>query len=78
MLRLATLVDLEEVASWISTRQECELWAGRRVSFPIDQTSLPVAIEFAEGNAFSLVDADVLVAFGQLVKKRSRRVTSLG
>ena len=72
MLRSATRLDLEEVASWISTRRECELWAGWRVSFPIDQLSLPVAIEFAETNAFSLLDADELVAFGQLVKKRSR------
>ena len=73
MLRSATRLDLEKVASWISTGRDCELWAGWRVSFPIDRECLPVAIEFTETNAFSLIDGDELVAFGQLVKKNSRR-----
>jgi ribosomal protein S18 acetylase RimI-like enzyme len=73
MLRAATLLHLEEVASWITTRRDCELWAGWRVLFPIDSGSLPVAIEFADTNAFSLIDADELVAFGQLVRKSSTR-----
>jgi ribosomal protein S18 acetylase RimI-like enzyme len=73
MFRSATLLDLDEVASWITTGRECEFWAGWRVAFPIDRRSLPVAIEFAESNAFSLIDADELVAFGQLVKKKPHR-----
>jgi ribosomal protein S18 acetylase RimI-like enzyme len=73
MLRSATRLELEKVASWITTARDWELWAGWRVSFPIDRGSLPVAIEFTETNAFSLIDGDGLVAFGQLVKKNSHR-----
>lgn len=73
VLRSASLLDLELVASWIITARDCELWAGWRVSFPIDPCSLPLAIEFAETNAFSLVHRDELVAFGQLVRKNAGR-----
>ena len=49
------------------------MWAGWRVAFPIDGTSLPAAIEFNEANAFSLIDGDQLAGFGQLVKKSQGR-----
>ena len=54
-------------------KRECELWAGQRVRFPIDHKSLPSAIEFADGNAFSLAIDGELVAFGQLIRENSRR-----
>lgn len=73
MLGPATLLDLEVVASWISGTQECERWAGWRVSFPIDRAALPRTIEWAPDNAFALVDRAQLVAFGQLIGKPSRR-----
>jgi ribosomal protein S18 acetylase RimI-like enzyme len=72
-LRSAILSDLRIVASWITSARDCELWAGWRVKFPIDLESLPEALGFAETNAFSLVDADRLVAFGQLVRKDPKR-----
>ena len=73
MLRSATVSDLEQVASWIVTARDCELWAGWRVSFPIEPASLPLAIGFSETNAFVLIDDNELVAFGQLLKKSSGR-----
>jgi ribosomal protein S18 acetylase RimI-like enzyme len=73
MLRSATLSDLEQVASWIPTAQDCELWAGWRVTFPIDLGALPLAIGFSETSAFSLIDDHQLVAFGQILKKNSSR-----
>jgi ribosomal protein S18 acetylase RimI-like enzyme len=69
MLCSATLSDLDVVVSWIATARDCELWAGWRVTFPIDRQSLPAAIGFTDGNAFSLMDGKELVAFGQLVTK---------
>jgi hypothetical protein len=57
MLRSATLSDLGDVVSWIATGRDCELWAGWRVSFPIDRPPLPGAIDFNEANAFSLAQA---------------------
>lgn len=73
MLRSATLSDLEVVVSWIPTARDCQLWAGRRVAFPIDRTALLAAIDFSGTNAFSLIDAEELVAFGQLVRKSQSR-----
>jgi ribosomal protein S18 acetylase RimI-like enzyme len=43
------------------------------VGFPINRQSLSSAIGLAEGNAFSLVVEEDLVAFGQLMRKDSRR-----
>ena len=73
LLRSATSLDLKNVASWIRSKRECELWAGGSVAFPIDQNSLPSEIGFGEGNTFSLVIEEELVAFGQLIRKNSQR-----
>jgi ribosomal protein S18 acetylase RimI-like enzyme len=73
VLRAATLSDLTVIASWIASARECELWAGRRVRFPIDHAGLPEAIGFAETNSFSLQDTDEVVAFGQLVARGASR-----
>lgn len=73
MLRPATVADLREVASWIGSPRDCELWAGWRVSFPINFDALPVAISFTDTNAFGLTVDDRLVAFGQLVRKDTCR-----
>jgi GNAT superfamily N-acetyltransferase len=72
MLRSATLSDLDEVASWIATAGDCELWAGWRVPFPIDRARLPEALEFAETNSFCLVSEREVIAFGQIVTKGHR------
>lgn len=72
-LRPATLADLQDVAAWIASPRDCELWAGGRVSFPIDTARLAAAIEFSGANAFALVERDELAAFGQLVRKEHGR-----
>ena len=71
-LRDATLSDLHEVASWVDSARECDLWAGWRVSFPIDIARLAQEIEFSNGNSFCLVDQDSVIAFGQIIKKAQR------
>lgn len=73
MLQPATLSDLTEVASWITSARDCELWAGGRVRFPIYPASLPEEIGFREANAFSLFEGERLIAFGQLIPKCSNR-----
>jgi ribosomal protein S18 acetylase RimI-like enzyme len=60
-------------APWITTAQECELWAGGRVAFPIDWDALPSAVEFAPANAFSRVESSAFVAFGQRISKTQGR-----
>jgi [ribosomal protein S18]-alanine N-acetyltransferase len=73
VIRSATLSDLREVASWVRTQRDAELWAGWRVAFPLDPGLLPSQVEFTDTNAFCLVADDRVVAFGQLVAKSSRR-----
>jgi ribosomal protein S18 acetylase RimI-like enzyme len=73
LLRGAALDDLQQVASWVATARECELWAGPRLPFPLDLSTLPSIIDFDETYTFALCDSDLLVAFGQLVPKASRR-----
>jgi ribosomal-protein-alanine N-acetyltransferase len=72
-LRSATCEELGTVTSWITSERECELWAGGRVSFPIELKPLADAIDFAETNTFSLIDGERLLAFGQLLRKDASR-----
>ena len=72
-LRRATLAELREVASWITSARECELWAGPRLSFPLDVSVLPARIDFDEARTFAMSSDDRLVAFGQIVPKALRR-----
>lgn len=49
------------------------MWAGPRLTFPLDLTSLPLLIDFEGEHSFSLDEGARLVAFGQLVPKAARR-----
>lgn len=73
MLQPAMLSDLTVVASWITSARDCEFWAGGLVRFPVNSASVPEEIGFREANAFSLFDGERLIAFGQLIPKRSHR-----
>jgi len=73
VLRRATPADLAVVVSWITSARESELWAGRRVQFPIDLGQMPAVIGFSETNAFSLVDGETVLGFGQLLARDQAR-----
>lgn len=73
LLRGATPGDLRQVASWVTTARECELWAGPRLPFPLDLATLPSIIDFDETYTFALCGSSLLIAFGQLVPKSARR-----
>ena len=72
-VRSATLPDLLIVASWIRTADECELWAGTQVAFPIDLMALPGTIGFAQGNAYLLTLEGTVMAFGRVLDKPLNR-----
>ena len=72
-LRAAVRGDLDTVATWVASARECELWAGRRVQFPIRVDALVEAIGFAYTGGFALDEAGTLAAFGQIVEKAGRR-----
>lgn len=71
--RTAEEPDLVIVASWIANAEECRLWAGWRVSFPVDLQTLPLAIAFSEAMSFVLDEDEGIAAFGQIIPKQKRR-----
>ena len=72
-LRTATLGDVREMASWVGSARECELWAGPRMPFPLDVSQLPARIDFGRVGTFALWAGERQVAFGQIVPKARRR-----
>ncbi len=72
-IRSATLEDLTIVVSWIRTADECERWAGAQVAFPIDISTLPRTIRFAERSAYVMVLGGSVMAFGQVLDKPQNR-----
>jgi [ribosomal protein S18]-alanine N-acetyltransferase len=66
-VRDATLRDLQVVASWVDTADECRLWAGPAVSFPLEPGALALEIGFADAQNLALADEAGTAGFGQLV-----------
>ena len=73
-LRRSRPSDLACVASWIGSAEECRLWCGARVAYPIDLAALPAAIEYGACESWSAAEPEGLVAFGQLVPKQGGRL----
>jgi ribosomal protein S18 acetylase RimI-like enzyme len=69
----ASISDLEELIAWISTEQECRIWAGPVVTFPINKRRLLDQISFDPENALSCKSDLGLLAFGQVIKKDDGR-----
>jgi [ribosomal protein S18]-alanine N-acetyltransferase len=72
-VRDAALEDLEIVARWIGTAEECRLWAGPAVSFPIEPRNLAVEIGFGDADDVLLADGAGTAGFGQLVWRADGR-----
>lgn len=64
----ASKANLEAVVSWIRNKDECRIWAGSAVSFPIEKSLLAGQIAFDSDNAYACVDHNGLLAFGQIFK----------
>ena len=71
-VRDASRADLAVVASWIRSEEECRLWAGPDVSFPLGLERLTAEIGMDEAVNLALADDDGLVAFGQLTRREPR------
>ena len=65
----ASISDLEEVIAWIGAEEECRIWAGPAVTFPIDKCCLLDQISFCPENSFSCKSGAGLLAFGQIMQK---------
>jgi ribosomal protein S18 acetylase RimI-like enzyme len=69
----ASISDLEELIAWISTEEECRIWAGPVVTFPINKRRLLDQISFSPENSLSCKSDLGLLAFGQVIKKDDGR-----
>jgi len=72
-LRPATVADLARAASWVRNAEDAVLWAGPRVSFPVDFQSLDRDLQFYSADSWSLDRDETLIAFGQIVPKPNDR-----
>lgn len=70
----ATKGDFELAGSWLTTQDECDLWSGGRVTFPIEPEQLWGAIQWNEALNYSLKRGSELVGVGQLIKKEIQRL----
>ena len=73
-LRAAYDEDLSRVISWISDRNQCKLWAGPAVNFPLSVDSLKPQISYTPENSLCIEQEGELVAFGQLIRKSEHRL----
>lgn len=67
-LQAAKAADLSTVLNWLTSEQECRLWAGPNVRYPATPASAWAEMEASEQNAYALVDAEgVIMGFGQIL-----------
>ena len=75
ILRAASDEDLKTVLVWIRDKEDCKLWAGPMVRFPLTLENLKQDIEFSPGNTFAMQDAGgELLGLGQLLDKGNQRI----
>jgi [ribosomal protein S18]-alanine N-acetyltransferase len=67
--RDATIADLTVVASWIGSEEECRLWAGPDVSFPLGLERLAAQIGMDGAVNLAIADDRGVLAFGQLTRR---------
>ena len=65
----ATEKNLEEVVSWIKTKQDCRIWGGPSISWPIRLEALIEEISFRADNSYVYKVKEEIIAFGQVIKK---------
>ncbi len=66
--------DFNLASSWVKSQEECDLWSGGRVVFPVEQTQMLEAINWDKSFNLSLVRASILLGIGQLIKNENNRL----
>ena len=69
--RKVQITDLNSIIPWFQTEQECEIWAGPLVRFPLSLETLLEDIQFSQDNSYCLISGRALLAFGQMLPKKS-------
>ena len=65
---------LKAVARWVNSAEECREWAGPGVGFPATGESVARDILAPDTSEYGLLDADRIVAFGQLIRRTAGRI----
>ncbi|MDA3920190.1 MAG: GNAT family N-acetyltransferase [Salinisphaera sp.] len=70
----ASLTDLNEVATWITSVNQARNWAGARVTYPLNREKLPEQIQWLVAFSFALLSQERVIGFGQIVPKKKSRL----
>lgn len=65
-LQSAIKTDLKTVITWIPDAESCLIWAGPKVSFPLELEQLYKDIEFEKFLTYSFYNENELLALGQI------------
>lgn len=60
--------DIDLIITWVTSEEDCRIWAGPLVTFPLEKTLLISDISFKTDNSFVCKHGDELLAFGQIFK----------
>ena len=72
--RQATGTDLKIISSWIGSAEECRLWAGEKMPYPVDFDKLPEIIGLFLNDSRTLFVDRETAGFGQLVRRSGNRL----
>lgn len=73
-LRPSLLTDLPSISTWVKNQEECDLWSGGVVPFPIDLSILPRQIIWDSAQSWTLEASAEIVGYGQIVPKQEGRL----
>jgi ribosomal-protein-alanine N-acetyltransferase len=68
-IRKAERDDFYAIIPWIQNEQECRMWAGSKVRFPLNIDNLLNDIQYSSDNSYCLINDNDIIAFGQLLPK---------
>jgi ribosomal protein S18 acetylase RimI-like enzyme len=65
--------DLNAVITWVNNQDECDIWSGGRVPFPIDSARLPHHINWRGARSYTLEHEGKVAGYGQMIPKKEGR-----
>ncbi|NQV72446.1 GNAT family N-acetyltransferase [bacterium] len=72
--RPSVLTDLNVVTSWVTNQEECDIWSGGSVHFPIEMEQVVAAILWQASHNVAIDQSGKVAAFGQLLVKPHQRL----
>jgi ribosomal protein S18 acetylase RimI-like enzyme len=72
ILDAATKDDIKKVSTWLRNSEECKLWGGPKITFPIEIETLLNEIGFYDNKTYVLKADHETEGMGQLIKKNPK------